>query len=168
MAETLERKLARILDNQVRGRGGYGATRLARKLGVTPRTIDRWCAEETVPSLADVLRIVAAVGEDDASRALRLVADVFELVGLLPYRAPHVPADADPLAVDVCQLAAAAGELAGAVARADADGVRTAAEQAEIASLTEPVIRHAVEIRAEVHAIPTAERPLGLVFGGMP
>lgn len=161
MQKTMSRQVAEVLDRHIRGRE-YGVTRLAGQLNVATRTVDRWCSEESTPSAADLLVLIREVGLHDAARGLRLADDLLGLIGLWVYRAPAEVTDAEPLAVDALQLSAAAGHVAAVAAEIDSDGVRSAEEAARLATATVPVIRHAMEVRAEAHAALTAERPLAL------
>lgn len=161
MQKTMSRQIAEVLDRHIRGRE-YGVTRLAAQMNVTPRTIDRWAADESSPSASDLLVLLREVGMHDPERGLRLADELLGLVGLWCYRAPAGAPDADPLSVDALQLAAAAGHVAAVAAEIDADGVRTAEEAARLASATVPVVRHALEVRAEAHATPVAERSFAL------
>jgi hypothetical protein len=159
----LNRKIAMVLDLHLRGVDGYGVTRLAAELGKGTRSVNNWCEGICLPNLADALATIRAVSLASPDRGLRMADELLGLIGLWVYQAPGATRpDVDPLPVDGCQLAESAGRLAGVIARAEADGVRTATEVAEIATATRDVERHVIEIRAEVHHRPTAERPLAL------
>jgi hypothetical protein len=160
MAKTMRRQLAEILDRHIRGVDGYGASRLARELGragvrCSVRTVDRWCADESTPGFDDVLQAIAVVNASEPHRGLRLTADVFELIGFLPYRAPVAPScpgDAKDEAIDVVEKAS---DLQRVVRLAFADGVATPDELAAIRNGAEAVHREAAEVPAVAAAAPT-------------
>jgi hypothetical protein len=129
MAETFTRRVARALDRNIRGRA-YGVTRLADQMGVAPRTIDRWCADETALSAADLLRLVSCVAAEDPARANALLDDLLGIAGFAAHRAP-APA---PQLGDAREEAAdeAAADLQHEVRDATRDGAIDAEEGARI------------------------------------
>lgn len=159
MAKTIERQIAEVLDDEIRARA-YGVTRLAGELGCATRTIDRWCSEETTPSSADLLRLLAAVGRSDPERALRIASRFLRLAGLEAHRAPREEPRPGDAHAESCDVVEAAADLERAVRHAAEDGVIAADEQARIANAALRVVREASEVPAVAAAVGTPELAL--------
>ena len=107
-----------------------------------------WEVAELLPGL---LAQDHAAAMEWASACLGLRALGLELVqvpGALPI---------DALVLDGLQLAAAAGALTGRIATAALDGRVSAEEESEIRTATIPVVREAMEIRAQVRGAQRAQ-----------
>ncbi len=161
MAETYTRRVARALDRNIRGRA-YGVTRLAEQMGVAPRTIDRWCADETAPSAADLLHLVSCMAQEDITRALALLDDLFAIAGFAAHRAPPTTPHLGDAREEAADVTEAAAELQHEVRDATRDGAIDAAEQARIANATRHVQREAAEVPGVVQALGTLERSLAI------
>lgn len=161
MAKTVERRIAEILDDELRARA-YGVTRLAGQLGCSPRTIDRWASEETTPSAADLLRLLRVVVEAEPERGLRLASRLLQLAGLEAHRAPSPEPHAGDAREEAADVTEAAAALQHDVREALRDGAIDAAEQARIANAAGRVVREACEVRSVAHACGTPEQSLPL------
>jgi hypothetical protein len=159
--KTIERQIAESLDRSIRGRE-YGVTRLAGQLEVAPRTVDRWCSAESVPTAADLLRLLREVVLHDPERGMRLADEVLGIVGLWVYRAPRGEAarPGDGVTSNTMELTAATGQLAATVQRALADGRLDHVDAEDIERATVPVLREAHEVRAEAHSVPSPQLDL--------
>lgn len=119
--DTTHRRIARTLHRELCGPEGYGVERLARETGLSSRTIYHWTADEASPTLADVLRVVAQVAEEDAARANRIVDGLVAIVGMEARPAPTLTPDAPP-AILALNAAAETGDVQRWAAEALADG----------------------------------------------
>lgn len=159
--KTTHRRIAEILDRHIRGRE-YGVTRLAGQLGISPRTVDRWCSDESTPTAADLLEILRAVCLHQPERGLRLADEVLGLVGLWCYSAPPVEARPGDAHGESCDVVEAAADLEREARNAARDGQLSAAEQARIANAARRVVRESLEVPAVALAAGTSERELAL------
>lgn len=154
MAKSAERFLAEALDQAIRARGGYGATRLAEQLAVCVRTVHRWCSGETVPTGADVVRILAAIFAGEPARATALAA------ALLPAsRADAV--NASVVLGQACDVVEDAAQLQHVVREATGDGVLTPLEDVAIRTAALRVQRHAAAVPASLASLPSAQLAIG-------
>lgn len=110
-----------------------------------------WEVAELLPGL---LRQDRSAAMEWASACLGLRAAGLELV-MVPQVEPG-----ESLVVEGLHLAASAGALSGALARAAQDGRVSAEEETEIRNATIPVVRDALEIRAQVRRAQTSQRRL--------
>jgi transcriptional regulator with XRE-family HTH domain len=149
MQKTAERFLAEALDAHIRGRE-YGVTRLARQLGVTPRTIDRWCAGEVEPSGGDVVRILAAIFATEPRRAIALAAS------LLPAN-QAAALQLGAVLSESCDVVEAAADLQHVVRDATQDGEVTPVEHAAIRNAALRVQRETADVPATLAAVPSPQ-----------
>jgi hypothetical protein len=115
MANGIERRIALALDAHVRGRGGFGAARLAELIDRPERTVQNWCAGVCAPSSPDLLLLVEAIRSEDPARATLLWADISRIVRHTASPV-DVEQDPDPLPVDCLQEQVALGEVAAEIA----------------------------------------------------
>jgi hypothetical protein len=157
-------EVAKILTAHIEGVDGYGAARLAAKLGVTARTVQRWCANETRPCADELLDAVAAIGEDDAPRAAALWRALSGRVGQESRPAPR--AEVSSSVEDGClEVAAEAGDVSDALRRArspESPGGRSIlpSEAAEIASEAHDVEVASVCLGAAARGVPSPQLAL--------
>lgn len=141
MMKTPERFFAEWVDRYVRAHA-FGTTRLARALGVSPRTVDRWAAGECLPDdPVIVIRVLHAVAQGDPAHAVSMAA------GLLP--ASKVEA-VEPGAMlgETCDVIDSAAELQHTVREATSDGRVTPLEDAAIRTAALRVQREAADVPA--------------------
>lgn len=113
--------------------------------------IQQWCLGTKSPRAWEVAELLPGLLRQDRSAAMEWASACLGLraAGLELVQVPSaVPLDA--LVLDGLQLAAAAGALSGRIATAALDGRVSAEEEAEIRTATIPVVREAMEIRAQV------------------
>lgn len=155
------REIAKILRSHLMGVDGYGAVRLGAKLGVTARTVERWCSDETRPLADELVNVVTAVGEDDPVRAAALWRDLSALVGQESRPAPRcVPVH--EVELGVLDVQSEAGDVAHALRQArdpESPGGRdiTPGEAAEIGAELHDVEIAAVVARAGAMGQPTPQ-----------
>jgi hypothetical protein len=157
-------EVAKVLFDHIEGEGGYGCSRLAEKVDCNPRTIQRWCANETRPYADELLKVVAAIQEDDPARA----SSLWRALSALVFQESR-PAPRAELAGDVEDGCLAVSEEAGDVTRAlrkardprSAGGVEiTPGEAAEIAEEARDVERAAVGLHAAARSVPSPQLAL--------
>jgi hypothetical protein len=154
-------EVAKVLAAHIEGVDGYGSARLAEQLGINPRTVQRWCANETRPYADELLEAVAAIQEDDPVRAASLWRGVSALV-LQEAR----PAPRSELAGDVedgcLAVVAETGDVSAALRKARAPGspggaAITPGEAAEIAQEVDDVVRVGVVAAASARSVPSPQ-----------
>lgn len=113
--------------------------------------IRHWYDGTKSPRAWELAELLPALIAQDPAAALEWATSCLGLrdLGLELVLTPAADAG-DALVVDGLQLAAAAGALSGRIAIAAMDGRVTAEEEAEIRTATIPVVREALEIRAQV------------------
>jgi len=165
--ERHRRQIALAYDAEVRGRDGYGATRLAVETGRSPQTgvkaVHNWGAGISAPNLAEYLRHVELLLAEDPERARRFVQRVHEHLGIQAVVLPGARPGAG-IATDTMEVSAAAGELAHEVAQAQRDGQVDHVEAARIRRAAGRVLVEGLEVVADADEVPSPQ----LVMGGMP
>jgi hypothetical protein len=154
-------EVAKVLAAHIEGVDGYGSARLAEKLGINPRTVQRWCANETRPYADELLEVVAAIQEDEPTRAASLWRGISALISQEARPAPR-----PELAADVEDGCLAVSEEAGDVTRAlrkardpqSPGGIEiTPTEAAGIAQELREVEVAAVAAHASARSVPSPQ-----------
>lgn len=156
------RRLAMVLDRHLRGRDGYGVTRLAEKISESKKTIDNWCAGVCSPSVVSMLCVMDGLRSDEAARAAALWRDLSELAGQESRPLPQIQPAASVVA-GALRVQAEAGDLARAMLSGvhpqSPGGVRlVASELAGVVREARELEMATLEVEAAARAAPAEVR----------